>query len=200
MRRASPASGSSFTSQYFVRMRCRPFSNGTTHASASSSRDKGLGEHSLQETQSVGGDCILCRRQRPPDRGGPRDRLVLDRERLDHQRPLIRGVSKRGRDLGPRDLVIPRSAAVAATGVKVGQVSFAKPDRRGGIVLLDVHVKGVEQYAKSRRGDSVDHLHHLFGRVYEARLESVEWLEGERHTLLAGVVGEEGVMLGSGED
>src|SRR5216683_5599179 len=95
MRSASPASGSSFTSQYFVRMRCRPFSNGTTHASATSSRDKALGERTLKETQSVGGDCILCRRQRAPDRGGSRNRLVFDRERLDHQRPLIPGVSKR---------------------------------------------------------------------------------------------------------
>ena len=74
--------------------------------------------------------------------------------------------------------------------MEVGQVPFAQPDRRGWIVLLDVHVERVEQHAEGGRGDPIHNLQHLLCRVHEAGLETVQGLEGERHAPLGGVVGD----------
>src|SRR6266851_7278998 len=136
-RPATPASGSSSP---------RPF------------KGQALSEHTLQETQSAGGDRILGRRQRSPDCRGSGDRLVLDREGLDHQGSLVSGITKRGNDFWPRDLVRSGCTAVTAARVKVGQVSAAQPNRRRRIVLLDVHVKGVEQHAEGGRSDPIHNL------------------------------------------
>src|SRR6266851_5109904 len=105
----------------------------------------GLSEQGFQEAQTFGRDRILGRRQRPPDRGRFGDRLVLDGERFDDDRPFVSGVMKSLGDFRPGDLIFAWSPAVAPARVEMGNASAASPDGGGRIVLLDVHVERVEQ-------------------------------------------------------
>ena len=75
-----------------------------------------------------------------------------------------------------------RGAAVVAAGVEVGQPVAGEPDRGRRVLLLDVHVEGVEQDPDAGRVDAVDDLQRLLDGVEEARLEAVERLDARAVT------------------
>src|SRR5688500_13521176 len=56
------------------------------------------------------------------------------------------------------------------------------------ILLLDVHMEGIEQYPGRWGVKPVDDLHDLFRSVEKARLKAVERLDTESHPALRGVV------------
>src|SRR4029077_1386682 len=104
-----------------------------------------LAEQGFQEAQALGRDRVLGWRERPPDRGGFGDRLVLDGERLDDDGPFVPYVVERRGDLRPGDLIRTGRAPVAAARMEVGHVAAAGTDGGGRIVLFDVHVERVEE-------------------------------------------------------
>ena len=62
------------------------------------------------------------------------------------------------------------------------QAVTGQPDRCADASLLDIHVKGVEQETERWVIDCTNQFHRLLDGVEQARLEAIEWLDGEPDT------------------
>ena len=72
----------------------------------------------------------------------------------------------------------------------MGELVAGEADGRGLVLLLDIHMEGIQQHSHRRGIDPVDHLHRLRGSVEEARLEAIERFDCEADATLARVVGQ----------
>src|SRR5215203_2008753 len=101
-------------------------------------------ELSSQERQAICRKRILRLRQRAPDGGGAGDGLVVRSEGLDDHGAVVVGLTQGSGDRLPGDVVGARRAAVVATGVEVDQPLADAANGRGLILLLDIHMEGIE--------------------------------------------------------
>src|SRR6185369_2097126 len=77
----------------------------------------------------------------------------------------------------PVDVIVARGAAVAAAGVEVAEQFAGFANRFSLVLLLDVHVKGVEMKLERRAADISDHLQPLVAGIDEIGLKAVERFE-----------------------
>src|SRR5215213_1693009 len=147
------------------------------------------GKRPSQERQPVPRQSVLRLSERAPDGGGAGDGLVVGGEGFDHHGAVVSDLVQSGADGVPGNGVGPGSTSIVATGVEVDQLVADEADRRGLVLLLDIHVEGVQQRADCRGIDAVDDLHRLRSGVEEAGLEAIERLDREANATLPRVVG-----------
>jgi len=74
--------------------------------------------------------------------------------------------------------------------MEMGEFVADQADGRGLVLLLDIHMKRIQQHPDRRRIDAVDDLHRLRGGVEEACLEPIERFDRETNVTLTRVVGQ----------
>ena len=82
-----------------------------------------------------------------------------------------------------------RCAAIVLDGVEVEQVLARPPDGRADRLLLDVHVKGVQEQTEGGTVDRFNEPNALFDRIEEAGLVAVDDLKCEANAVFGRVCG-----------
>ena len=84
-------------------------------------------------------------------------------------------------------MVVAWRAAIVATHLDVGYFSAGRPNRRGWVLLLDVHVEGIEGHTTGFGIKSLDDFEGLFDGVDQTRLIAIQRLNSEPYLSLFGV-------------
>ena len=87
---------------------------------------------------------------------------------------------------GPVSLA--QHVAIGFREVDVGEDVADAGQRREHVLLLDVHVEGIDHHVQARQAEAADQLGHLGDGIVEADFAVVHRLEGHGHALLRGVL------------
>ena len=67
-------------------------------------------------------------------------------------------------------------------GVHMPYVFGILTNGRPGVILLNIHVEGINMYFQSITAYTINHLYRLFHCVDTICLETIEWLQGKYDT------------------
>jgi hypothetical protein len=110
----------------------------------------------VQKCQPIPRQGVLRLGQRAPDGGGASNGLVVGSEGFDDHHAVVPDLAQGGSDRIPGNVVGPWSPPIVATGVEVDQLISDEADSRGLVLLLDIHVKGVQQRSDCRGIDCAE--------------------------------------------
>jgi multiple sugar transport system ATP-binding protein len=139
-----------------------------------------------QVAQSLGDKHVAARGHVPPDAGRLAHRVGDVDKGLEPDVARIAAVHERVDYRLPVDRPLPGDPSVALTQVEVTQLRQGCPDRLAELLLLDVHVVGVEVNAHVGLADHRGQPPALLGSVHEEGLVAIDRLDSHRDPTVRG--------------
>ena len=119
----------------------------------------------------------------PPDVQVGARRVAGDDEHFRHDPPVVADFGQAATDLRPGYVAGPGNAAVVVGHVEMNEVIARSHDGGGDVLLLHVHVEGVEQDPDAGGSGVRRERRRLRGGVHQVGLEAVDRLDAQRHVV-----------------